>query len=172
MPLTAQAAWAQSHTIVLVQTTASRATRTFHDYEGVGSAMDGARTRQQHPSAPPRPRRCSARALLPSLNRALALAGVCAMYEQKLKAQNPSHRNITYDISDLFFFIDSLGDLSCLGALRPTIAGCRNPHRGLPAPAPALVAVFNDQLGAYQPYGKEWVKQRVFARLKQQIDGQ
>ena len=40
------------------------------------------------------------------------------MYEQKLKAQNPSHRNITYDISDLFFFIDSLGDLSCLGARR------------------------------------------------------
>ena len=33
-------------------------------------------------------------------------------------------------------------------------------------------AVFNDQLGAYQPYGKEWIKQRVFARLKQQIDGQ
>lgn len=31
----------QSHTIVLVQTTASRATRTFHDYEGVGGAMDG-----------------------------------------------------------------------------------------------------------------------------------
>ena len=37
------------------------------------------------------------------------------MYEQKLKAQNPAQRNITYDISDLFFFIDSLGDLSCLG---------------------------------------------------------
>ena len=30
------------HTIVLVQTTASRATRTFHDYEGIGVAMDGA----------------------------------------------------------------------------------------------------------------------------------
>jgi hypothetical protein len=42
------------------------------------------------------------------------------MYEQKLKAQNPSHRNITYDISDLFFFIDSLGDLSCLG--EPVVA--------------------------------------------------
>ena len=26
---------------MLVQTTASRATRTFHDYEGVGAAMDG-----------------------------------------------------------------------------------------------------------------------------------
>jgi hypothetical protein len=35
-----------------------------------------------------------------------------------------------------------------------------------------LCAVFNDQLGAYQPYGKEWIKQRVFSRLKQQIDGQ
>jgi hypothetical protein len=45
--------------------------------------------------------------------------GVCAMYEQKLKAQNPQHRNITYDISDLFFFIDALGDLSCLGGAPP-----------------------------------------------------
>jgi hypothetical protein len=33
------------------------------------------------------------------------------------------------------------------------------------------LAVFNDQIGAYQPYGKEWIKQRVFARLKQQVDG-
>ena len=32
------------------------------------------------------------------------------------------------------------------------------------------LAVFNDQIGAYQPYGKEWIKQRVFARLKQQVD--
>ena len=41
--------------------------------------------------------------------------GVCAMYEQKLKAQNPQHSAITYDIQDLFFFFDQLGDLSCLG---------------------------------------------------------
>ena len=95
------------------------------------------------------------------------------MYEQKLKAQNPAHRNITYDISDLFFFIDTLGDLSCLGV--PT-NGC---HRGVGASmadkfccACGSCVVFNDQLGAYQPYGKEWIKQRVFARLKQQIDGQ
>ena len=87
------------------------------------------------------------------------------MYEQKLKAQNPSHRNITYDISDLFFFVDSLGDLSCLGALPAPAPLCSPAHSVLSA------AVFNDQLGAYQPYGKEWIKQRVFARLKQQIDG-
>lgn len=41
-----------------------------------------------------------------------------------------------------------------------------------PCTACRSCTVFNDQLGAYQPYGKEWIKQRVFARLKQQIDGQ
>ena len=60
---------------------------------------------------------------------------MCAMYEQKLKAQNPAHRNITYDISDLFFFIDSLGDLSCLGV--PT-DGC---YRGADAWMLTRVAV-------------------------------
>ena len=113
------------HTIVLVQTTASRATRTFHDYEGIGVAMDGAPL--PHPARAPRG--AAARADCGELARA---AGICAMYEQKLKAQNPSHRNITYDISDLFFFVDSLGDLSCLGAPPARAPLCAPAHRCCP----------------------------------------
>ena len=128
------------HTIVLVQTTASRATRTFHDYEGIGVAMDGA------PLPPPaRAPRAAARADSAELARA---AGICAMYEQKLKAQNPSHRNITYDISDLFFFVDSLGDLSCLGApprsgscLRAGSSRLRAVRRSVQRPAWGVPAV-------------------------------
>lgn len=41
-------------------------------------------------------------------------AGICGLYERKLKELNPAVRNITYDISDLYNFIDGLADLSAL----------------------------------------------------------
>lgn len=42
------------------------------------------------------------------------VAGVCKMYEEHLKRMNPNSPSITYDISQLFDFIDDLADLSCL----------------------------------------------------------
>ena len=69
-----------------------------------------------------------------------AMDGVVKLYEQRLKQLNPGLRNITYDISDLFKYIDVLGDLSCL--------------------------VFNAETNTYVPYGKEWIKSRVFQHLK------
>ncbi|KAK4760141.1 hypothetical protein SAY87_023272 [Trapa incisa] len=39
---------------------------------------------------------------------------LCGLYERKLKELNPAIRNITYDISDLYNFIDGLADLSAL----------------------------------------------------------
>mgnify|MGYP002630438120 CR=1 FL=1 len=50
-------------------------------------------------------------------------------------------RNITYDITDLYNFVDTLSDLSCL--------------------------VFNPQMQGYEPRNRQWVKDRVFAHLKQ-----
>jgi hypothetical protein len=44
----------------------------------------------------------------------VAMDAVVKMYEEKLKQLNPAVRNITYDISDLFAYIDSLYDLSAL----------------------------------------------------------
>ncbi|EKX33120.1 hypothetical protein GUITHDRAFT_90822 [Guillardia theta CCMP2712] len=93
------------HTIVLLQETASKSTRTFSDFESVSEAMNG----------------------------------ICQLYEQRLKQMNPGMRNITYDISELYAFIDQLGDLCCL--------------------------VYNGY-GAYEPHNKQWVKDRVFAHLK------
>lgn len=43
-----------------------------------------------------------------------AMDGICQMYEHRLKQLNPNRRKITYDISDLFTFIDNLPDLSAL----------------------------------------------------------
>ena len=69
-------------------------------------------------------------------------AGICQLFEQKLKMDHPNTRNITYDVSDLFRYIDSLADLSAL--------------------------VYNSQIRAYEPYNKDWIKNRVFAHLKKQ----
>jgi hypothetical protein len=43
-----------------------------------------------------------------------AMDAVVKMYEHKLKELNPSVANITYDISDLYNFLDSLHDICAL----------------------------------------------------------
>lgn len=96
------------HTIVLIQPTQNKATRTFMDYETVASAMDG----------------------------------VIGMFEKRLKELNPNLRNITYDISDLYEWVESLADMSAL--------------------------VFDPAINAYVPCNKEWIKKRAFAHLKRQ----
>ena len=40
--------------------------------------------------------------------------GVCGLYEKELKALNPNQQNITYDIADLYAYVDQLADISCL----------------------------------------------------------
>ena len=75
----------------------------------------------------------------------LALDGVCTLYEKELKTLNPAVRNITYDVSDLYGYLDQLTDVSCL--------------------------VFREQINAYPPRGKEWLKKQVFQHLKKQSAG-
>ncbi|PIA45948.1 hypothetical protein AQUCO_01600297v1 [Aquilegia coerulea] len=94
------------HTIVLMQTSQTRASRTFMDYESISQAMDG----------------------------------ICGLYERKLKELNPTIRNITYDIADLYNFIDGLVDLSAL--------------------------VYDHSIQGYLPYDRQWIKQRTFNHLK------
>ncbi|MFS7923106.1 putative enhancer of rudimentary [Helianthus anomalus] len=96
------------HTIILMQTSHNRATRTFMDYESISQAMDGM---------------C-----------------ICALYERKLKELNPVMRNITYDIEDLYNFIDGLADLSAL--------------------------VYDHSLQAYLPNDRQWIRQRMLNHLR------
>lgn len=42
------------------------------------------------------------------------MEGICHVFEEHLKRQNPQSASITYDISQLFDFIDELNDLTCL----------------------------------------------------------
>jgi len=44
----------------------------------------------------------------------IIISGVCKIYEEHLKRTYPNSPSITYDISQLFDFIDGLTDLSCL----------------------------------------------------------
>nr|CCA27073.1 protein enhancer of rudimentary putative [Albugo laibachii Nc14] len=68
--------------------------------------------------------------------------GVVKMYEAKLRQLNPDIHNITYDIQDLYNYIDSLADLSAL--------------------------VLDLETKTYLPCGKEWIKKKVFQVLKNQ----
>lgn len=70
------------------------------------------------------------------------LEGICKMYEEHLRQMHPHNASITYDISQLFEFVDSLVDLSCL--------------------------VFQKSKNAYTPHNKEWIKRKIYEMLKQQ----
>merc|ERR1712168_887088 len=69
-----------------------------------------------------------------------AMEGVCKLFEEHLKRQNPTKPQITYDVADLFDFIDQLPDLCCL--------------------------VFEGD--RYAPYNKEWIKERIYIMLRKQ----
>jgi len=69
-----------------------------------------------------------------------AMDGLCGQFEQRLKSQNPHRGQITYDIADLYAYIDSLSDLSCL-VLENTM---------------------------YAPCNKAWVKEHILLHLKRQ----
>ena len=51
-----------------------------------------------------------------------ARAGVIKTYEGRLRELNPGVTNISYDISDLFAYIDSLPDLAALVCVRARAA--------------------------------------------------
>uniref|UniRef100_T1J5Y2 Enhancer of rudimentary homolog n=1 Tax=Strigamia maritima TaxID=126957 RepID=T1J5Y2_STRMM len=70
------------------------------------------------------------------------MEGVCKMYEDHLKRQNPNTPSITYDISQLFDFVDQLTDLSCL--------------------------VYQRNSNSYAPYNKDWIKEKIYILLRRQ----
>jgi len=70
------------------------------------------------------------------------LEGVCKIYEEHLKRMNPNSPSITYDISQLFDFIDQLADISCI--------------------------VFQKSSATYVPHNKDWIKERIYILLRKQ----
>ena len=101
---------------------------------------------------------------------AAALDGVCLLYEKELKALNPSMKNITYDISDLYSYLDQLADVALLVyAARRTRKACRLSQLTLVLwPRAARVRSFQEPIHAYLPRNKEWVKRQLYTHLQGQ----
>lgn len=70
------------------------------------------------------------------------LEGVCKIYEEHLKRTNPNIPNISYDVSQLYTFIDEFFDLSCF--------------------------VYEKECDSYIPYNREWIKEEIYNMLKLQ----
>ena len=59
------------------------------------------------------------------------------MFEKRLKEMYPHMKDITYDIADLYNYVDALADLSAM--------------------------VYEPKINAYLPYNKEWVKKKALS---------
>ncbi|KAG7020417.1 Enhancer of rudimentary-like protein [Cucurbita argyrosperma subsp. argyrosperma] len=134
---------ANKHTILLMQTSHNRSTRTFMDYDSISQSMDG----------------------------------ICGLYERKLKDLNPAIRNITYDIADLYNFIDGLTDMSALVYAAFTLSLfspsplLKNKNRtfravGRTTVLPTIFKIFEHSIQGYLPYDRQWIKQKIFQHLK------
>ncbi|KAL5463340.1 hypothetical protein EMCRGX_G032232 [Ephydatia muelleri] len=113
------------HTILLIQPTRGHDTRTYTDYESAQECLEGNSYHIQ-------------------IRRLKIFAGICKIYEEHLRQLNPQTPSITYDISELFKFIDNLFDLSCL--------------------------VLQPSTGTYHPHNKEWIKEKIYGMLKKQAN--
>ncbi|KAK6927659.1 Enhancer of rudimentary [Dillenia turbinata] len=145
---------ANRHTIILMQSSHNKATRTFMDYDSISQAMDeindavwedrGSYSVHLYGEMESGWERFLSelcfKAVLGSILSLHGLTGICGLYERKLKELNPASRNITYDIGDLYNFIDGLADLSAL--------------------------VYDHTIQAYLPYDRQWIKQRTLQQLK------
>lgn len=72
--------------------------------------------------------------------RACAAAAICRMFEMRLKEQHPDESQITYEVADLFRYVDQMYDMACL--------------------------VFSPESNTYVPRNKEWIKEQVYQHLK------
>ncbi|GAB5362102.1 hypothetical protein AAMO2058_000769500 [Amorphochlora amoebiformis] len=72
-----------------------------------------------------------------------ACDGLCLMFETMLKKTYPNTRKITYDIADLFSFIDEAPDMAAL--------------------------VLDQESHTYVPRSKKWIKAQVYKHLKTQV---
>lgn len=72
-------------------------------------------------------------------------ADLVRMYEARLKQLNPSVPDLTYDVSDLFKYLDSMADISML--------------------------TLETSAGMYQPHPREEVKRQLYEHLKSQAGG-
>ncbi len=74
--------------------------------------------------------------------QAQAIDEIIRRFEEHLKNTRPQARQITYDVKELFQWLDGMVDISAL--------------------------VLDTRVNKYDPHPKDWIKQQIFNRLKQQ----
>ena len=121
---------------------------------------------------------------------ALAMDGVCALYEKELKVLNPKVVNITYDISDLYSYLDQLADISLLVYVRTHLVAavlfsllfiimrccslCHHfvlfsrSHAVCFSCALLFSRSYQESIHAYLPRNRDWVKQQLLKHLQSQ----
>ncbi|XP_067005029.1 enhancer of rudimentary homolog [Anabrus simplex] len=70
------------------------------------------------------------------------IEGVCKIYEEHLKRDNPNSQFIVYNIAQLFHFVDQLAGLSCL--------------------------IHHKSTNSYAAYNKDWIKKKIYDLLRRQ----
>jgi len=73
--------------------------------------------------------------------------GKCAdylvkLYERKLRQMNPGVKQLSYDVSDIYKFLDTYEDIAVLS--------------------------FQKSTNTYVPHDKKWIKQQIFKHVKHQ----
>ena len=68
--------------------------------------------------------------------------GLCKDFERKLRGLNPTMATITYEITDLYAYIDQMTDMSAL--------------------------VYAPDPNAYIPCNKDWIKKQAYNHLRDQ----
>lgn len=88
-------------------------------------------------------------------------SGICKIYEEHLRQLHPHSASITYDISELFLFIDNLHDLSCLVYVHVFSFTHMPLYTG-------LLCRHQSTSNMYSPHNKEWLKEKIYGMLKKQ----
>lgn len=86
----------------------------------------------------------SSRTYLDFASPAQAYDAVARMYEERLRAINPNSRSHTYDVQDLFRYLDSLTDVSML--------------------------VLDAPSGKFEPFPRDYIKRGLYDHLKRAAD--
>eukprot|EP00126_Sphaerothecum_destruens_P015390 Sdes_comp9385_c0_seq1m845 len=70
----------------------------------------------------------------------LCIEGILRMFETSLQEKLPNKTHITYDVKQIYNFLDQLGEVNAL--------------------------VFSDSQQAYIPHNVVWLKEKIFSHLK------
>lgn len=93
-----------------------------------------------------------------------ALDGICKLYEDELRILNPGLKHMTYDIADIYAYIEQLADLSLQVCVSPPAC-----HLSLALTVVRVYArSYHEPIKAYQPRQREWIKKTLFNHLRQQ----